>query len=131
MAPFVNSIPGDTQDAKAVGVRRTPPTGKRKASEMLGGSPGSEDRAASPEPSEGEAKKKNKTKMNFRHYRSQNKDAMTQLRDALLPEHMRPPERSESLCGPERSCMSGALVTVTLGRARTRAREDSYDQVLC
>jgi len=27
-----------------------------------------------------------------RHYRAQNKDAMTQLRDAL-PEHMRPPER--------------------------------------
>jgi hypothetical protein len=59
---------------------------------MLGGSPGSEDRAVSPEPSESEAKKKYKKKMNVRHYRAQNKDAMTQLRDAL-PEHMRPPER--------------------------------------
>jgi hypothetical protein len=59
---------------------------------MLGGSPGSEDRAFSPEPSESEAKKKYKKKMNVRHYRAQNKDAMTQLRDAL-PEHMRPPER--------------------------------------
>jgi len=59
---------------------------------MLGGSPGSEERAISPEPSESEAKKKYKKKMNVRHYRAQNKDAMTQLRDAL-PEHMRPPER--------------------------------------
>ncbi len=94
MTPFINSTPGDSQDAKAVGVtrRRTPPTRKRKASEMLGGSPGSEDRAVSPEPSESEAKKKYKKKMNVRHYRAQNKDAMTQLRDAL-PEHMRPPER--------------------------------------
>lgn len=94
MAPFINSTPGDTQDAKTIGVarRRTPPTRKRKASEMLGGSPGSEDRAVSPEPSESEAKKKYKKKMNVRHYRAQNKDAMTQLRDAL-PEHMRPPER--------------------------------------
>jgi hypothetical protein len=57
---------------------------------MLGtsASPGS----VSPEPSESEAKKKYKKKMNVRHYRAQNKDAMTQLRDAL-PEHMRPPER--------------------------------------
>ena len=94
MAPFINSTPGDTQDARAVGVtqRRTPPARKRKASEMLGGSPVSEDRAVSPEPSESEAKKKYKKKMNVRHYRAQNKDAMTQLRDAL-PEHMRPPER--------------------------------------
>jgi hypothetical protein len=94
MAPFINSTPGDTQDAQTVGVarRRTPPTRKRKASEMLGGSPGSEDGAVSPEPSESEAKKKYKKKMNVRHYRAQNKDAMTQLRDAL-PEHMRPPER--------------------------------------
>ena len=94
MAPFINSTPGDTQDARTVGMtrRRTPPTRKRKASEMLGGSPGSEDRAISPEPSESEAKKKYKKKMNVRHYRAQNKDAMTQLRDAL-PEHMRPPER--------------------------------------
>ena len=91
---FINSTPGDTQDAKTVGATpmRTPPTRKRKASEMLGGSPGSEDRAVSPEPSESEAKKKYKKKMNVRHYRAQNKDAMTQLRDAL-PEHMRPPER--------------------------------------
>jgi hypothetical protein len=60
---------------------------------MLGvASPGSEGRAISPEPSESEAKKKYKKKMNVRHYRAQNKDAMTQLRDAL-PEHMRPPER--------------------------------------
>ncbi|KAH8987235.1 hypothetical protein EDB86DRAFT_2951541 [Lactarius hatsudake] len=51
--------------------RRTSPVRKRKASEMLG--------------TESEAKKKYKKKMN-------NKDAMTQLRDAL-PEHMRPPER--------------------------------------
>jgi len=72
--------------------RRTSPARKRKASEMLGGSPGSEERAISPEPSESEAKKKYKKKMNVRHYRAQNKDAMTQLRDAL-PEHMRPPER--------------------------------------
>ena len=94
MAPFINSTPGDNQDAEAVGVtlRRTSPARKRKASEMLGGSPGSEDRAVSPEPSESEAKKKYKKKMNVRHYRAQNKDAMTQLRDAL-PEHMRPPER--------------------------------------
>ena len=94
MTPFINSTPGDTQDAKTVGMtrRRTPPTRKRKASEMLGQSPGSEDRAVSPEPSESEAKKKYKKKMNVRHYRAQNKDAMTQLRDAL-PEHMRPPER--------------------------------------
>jgi hypothetical protein len=94
MVPFINSTPGETQDAKTVGVtrRRTPPTRKRKASEMLDGSPGSEDRALSPEPSESEAKKKYKKKMNVRHYRAQNKDAMTQLRDAL-PEHMRPPER--------------------------------------
>ena len=95
MTAFINSTPGDTHDSKTVGVtrRRTPPTRKRKASEMLGaGSPGSEDRALSPEPSESEAKKKYKKKMNVRHYRAQNKDAMTQLRDAL-PEHMRPPER--------------------------------------
>jgi hypothetical protein len=95
MTAFINSTPGDTQDTKAVGVtrKRSPPTRKRKASEMLGaGSPGSEDRANSPEPSESEAKKKYKKKMNVRHYRAQNKDAMTQLRDAL-PEHMRPPER--------------------------------------
>jgi hypothetical protein len=95
MTAFINSMPGDTQDAKAVGATRgrTPPTRKRKASEMLGpGSPGSEDRAVSPEPSESEAKKKYKKKMNVRHYRAQNKDAMTQLRDAL-PERMRPPER--------------------------------------
>jgi hypothetical protein len=60
---------------------------------MLGAaSPGSDERALSPEPSESEAKKKYKKKMNVRHYRAQNKDAMTQLRDAL-PEHMRPPER--------------------------------------
>ncbi|KAH9043484.1 hypothetical protein EDB83DRAFT_2407232 [Lactarius deliciosus] len=44
-----------------------------------------------PEPSESVAKKY-KEKTNVRHYRAQNKDAMTQLRDAL-PEHMRPPER--------------------------------------
>jgi hypothetical protein len=94
MTPFINSTPGDTQDAKTVEATRrgTPPIRKRKASEMLGGSPGSEDRAVSPEPSESEAKKKYKKKMNVRHYRAQNKDAMTQLRDAL-PEHMRPPER--------------------------------------
>ncbi len=94
MTPFINSTPGDPRDAKTVGETRgrTPPTRKRKASEMLGGSPGSEDRAISPEPSESEAKKKYKKKMNVRHYRAQNKDAMTQLRDAL-PEHMRPPER--------------------------------------
>lgn len=61
---------------------------------MLGtsASPGSDDRGISAEPSESEAKKKYKKKMNVRHYRAQNKDAMTQLRDAL-PEHMRPPER--------------------------------------
>ena len=95
MTAFINSMPGDTSDAKTVGVtrRRTPPTRKRKASEMLDTmSPGSEDRENSPEPSESEAKKKYKKKMNVRHYRAQNKDAMTQLRDAL-PEHMRPPER--------------------------------------
>ena len=94
MTPFINSTPGDPRDAKTVGETRgrTPPTRKRKASEMLGGSPGSEDRAISPEPSESEAKKKYKKKMNVRQYRAQNKDAMTQLRDAL-PEHMRPPER--------------------------------------
>ncbi|KAH9968365.1 hypothetical protein BGW80DRAFT_1462039 [Lactifluus volemus] len=57
-----------------------------------GGIPGFGGRAISPEPSESEAKKKYKKKMNVRHYRAQNKDAMTQLRDAL-PEHMRPPER--------------------------------------
>jgi len=96
-AAFINSMPGDTHDPKIVGVspirRRTPPARKRKASEMLGAaSPGSEGRAMSPEPSESEAKKKYKKKMNVRHYRAQNKDAMTQLRDAL-PEHMRPPER--------------------------------------
>ncbi len=74
--------------------RRTSPVRKRKASEMLGtsASPGSDERGLSPEPSESEAKKKYKKKMNVRHYRAQNKDAMTQLRDAL-PEHMRPPER--------------------------------------
>ena len=73
---------------------RTSPVRKRKASEMLGtsASPGSDEHAVSPEPSESEAKKKYKKKMNVRHYRAQNKDAMTQLRDAL-PEHMRPPER--------------------------------------
>lgn len=95
MTAFINSTPGDTQDPKTVGVarKRSPPARKRKASEMLdAGSPGSEDRALSPEPSESEAKKKYKKKMNVRHYRAQNKDAMTQLRDAL-PEHMRPPER--------------------------------------
>jgi hypothetical protein len=59
---------------------------------MLGASPGSEERAISLEPSESEAKKKYKKKMNVRHYRAQNKDAMTQLRD-VLPERMRPPER--------------------------------------
>lgn len=96
-AAFINSTPGDTHDPKIAGVspirRRTPPARKRKASEMLGAaSPGSEERAVSPEPSESEAKKKYKKKMNVRHYRAQNKDAMTQLRDAL-PEHMRPPER--------------------------------------
>ncbi|KAI0299617.1 hypothetical protein BC826DRAFT_1184019 [Russula brevipes] len=97
MAAFINSTPGDTQDSKLAGMgptrRRTSPARKRKASEMLGAaSPGSEERAISPEPSESEAKKKYKKKMNVRHYRAQNKDAMTQLRDAL-PEHMRPPER--------------------------------------
>lgn len=97
MAAFINSTPGDTQDSKLAGMgptrRRTSPVRKRKASEMLGAaSPGSEERALSPEPSESEAKKKYKKKMNVRHYRAQNKDAMTQLRDAL-PEHMRPPER--------------------------------------
>ena len=73
---------------------RASPVRKRKASEMLGtsASPGSDERGISPEPSENEAKKKYKKKMNVRHYRAQNKDAMTQLRDAL-PEHMRPPER--------------------------------------
>jgi hypothetical protein len=96
-AAFINSMPGDTHDAKIAGLspmrRQTPPARKRKASEMLGAaSPGSEERAVSPEPSESEAKKKYKKKMNVRHYRAQNKDAMTQLRDAL-PEHMRPPER--------------------------------------
>ncbi|KAH8984713.1 hypothetical protein EDB92DRAFT_1885335 [Lactarius akahatsu] len=94
-AAFINTTPGDAQDA-AVGSerRRTSPVRKRKASEMLGtsASPGSDDRAISAEPSESEAKKKYKKKMNVRHYRAQNKDAMTQLRDAL-PEHMRPPER--------------------------------------
>ncbi|KAI0275932.1 hypothetical protein BGY98DRAFT_989240 [Russula aff. rugulosa BPL654] len=93
-SPNIRSHLQSITDAKTVGVsqRRTPPVRKRKASEMLGGSPGSEDRAVSPEPSESEAKKKYKKKMNVRHYRAQNKDAMTQLRDAL-PEHMRPPER--------------------------------------
>ena len=42
--------------------------------------------------SESEAKNKYKKNMNVRHYRAQNKDATTQLRDAL-PEHMRPLER--------------------------------------
>lgn len=97
LTSFINSTPEDTQDTKVAGVgltrRRTPPARKRKASEMLGtASPGSEERAISPEPSESEAKKKYKKKMNVRHYRAQNKDAMTQLRD-VLPEHMRPPER--------------------------------------
>ncbi|KAH8994147.1 hypothetical protein EDB86DRAFT_2927113 [Lactarius hatsudake] len=94
-AAFINTTPGDAQDV-AMGSerRRTSPVRKRKASEMLGtsASPGSDDRAISAEPSESEAKKKYKKKMNVRHYRAQNKDAMTQLRDAL-PEHMRPPER--------------------------------------
>jgi len=94
---FINSTLGDPQDGKIAGVgpirRRTSPGRKRKASEMLGtASPGSDERAISPEPSESEAKKKYKKKMNVRHYRAQNKDAMTQLRDAL-PEHLRPPER--------------------------------------
>ena len=99
MTAFINTGPGDTQDVQLGGAlalasererRRTSPVRKRKASEMLGtsASPGS----VSPEPSESEAKKKYKKKMNVRHYRAQNKDAMTQLRDAL-PEHMRPPER--------------------------------------
>ncbi|KAI9435398.1 hypothetical protein BJY52DRAFT_703328, partial [Lactarius psammicola] len=99
MAAFINTMPGDAvQDVQMVAVgserRRTSPVRKRKASEMLGtsASPGSDERAVSPEPSESEAKKKYKKKMNVRHYRAQNKDAMTQLRDAL-PEHMRPPER--------------------------------------
>ena len=96
MAAFINSTPVEGHDAKMTRVgptrRRTSPARKRKASEMLGTSPGSEERAISPEPSESEAKKKYKKKMNVRHYRAQNKDAMTQLRDAL-PEHMRPPER--------------------------------------
>jgi hypothetical protein len=97
MTAFINTTPGDTQDPQIGGAlalaserRQTSPVRKRKASEMLGtsASPGS----VSPEPSESEAKKKYKKKMNVRHYRAQNKDAMTQLRDAL-PEHMRPPER--------------------------------------
>lgn len=97
MTAFINTTPGDAQDVQLGGARaleserpRTSPVRKRKASEMLGtsASPGS----VSPEPSESEAKKKYKKKMNVRHYRAQNKDAMTQLRDAL-PEHMRPPER--------------------------------------
>ena len=85
MVPFINTTPGDTQDAKTVGVtrRRTPPPRKRKVSEVLVGS-GSEDRACPPEPSENEAKKKYKKKMNVRHYRAQNKDAMTLLRDDLF-----------------------------------------------
>ncbi|KAI9507779.1 hypothetical protein F5148DRAFT_71211 [Russula earlei] len=96
-AAFINSTLGDAQEVKSGGVsstgRQASPARKRKASEMLGtASPGSEERAISPEPSESEAKKKYKKKMNVRHYRAQNKDAMTQLRDAL-PEHMRPPER--------------------------------------
>ncbi|KAI9430970.1 hypothetical protein H4582DRAFT_2012683 [Lactarius indigo] len=96
-AAFINTTPGDAQDVAVVAGserRRTSPVRKRKASEMLGtsASPGSDDRAISAEPSESEAKKKYKKKMNVRHYRAQNKDAMTQLRDAL-PEHMRPPER--------------------------------------
>ncbi|KAN0130646.1 hypothetical protein V8E53_011539 [Lactarius tabidus] len=97
MTAFINTTPGDAQDVQLGGARaleserpRMSPVRKRKASEMLGtsASPGS----VSPEPSESEAKKKYKKKMNVRHYRAQNKDAMTQLRDAL-PEHMRPPER--------------------------------------
>ncbi|KAH9172671.1 hypothetical protein EDB89DRAFT_2229291 [Lactarius sanguifluus] len=94
-AAFINTTPGDAQDVVMGSERRrTSPVRKRKASEMLGtsASPGSDERAISAEPSESEAKKKYKKKMNVRHYRAQNKDAMTQLRDAL-PEHMRPPER--------------------------------------
>ena len=89
MTAFINTTPGS--DVQLASERqRTSPVRKRKASEMLGtsASPGS----VSPEPSESEAKKKYKKKMNVRHYRAQNKDAMTQLRD-VLPEHMRPPER--------------------------------------
>ena len=98
MTAFFNSTPGDAQDVplSVLGSERgrASPVRKRKASEMLGtsASPGSDERGISPEPSENEAKKKYKKKMNVRHYRAQNKDAMTQLRDAL-PEHMRPPER--------------------------------------
>lgn len=96
MGSFINSMPMEAQDATMTGVaptrRRTSPVRKRKASEMVGASPGSEERAISLEPSESEAKKKYKKKMNVRHYRAQNKDAMTQLRD-VLPERMRPPER--------------------------------------
>jgi hypothetical protein len=91
MTAFINTTPGeDVQQLASERQRTSPPVRKRKASEMLGtsASPGS----VSPEPSESEAKKKYKKKMNVRHYRAQNKDAMTQLRD-VLPEHMRPPER--------------------------------------
>ncbi|KAI0265578.1 hypothetical protein BC834DRAFT_969967 [Gloeopeniophorella convolvens] len=96
VAAFINTTPEDAQDAQATGTgpprRRISPVRKRKALDMAEASPESDDKGISPEPSESEAKKKYKKKMNVRHYRAQNKDAMTQLRDAL-PEHMRPPER--------------------------------------
>ena len=55
----------------------------------------------SPEPSKSKAKKSKKK--NLRLHRAQNKDAMTQLRDAF-PEHMRPPEHQGSTSPPVIPC---------------------------
>jgi len=69
---------------------------------------GLRDWVVSPDPSESEAKKRYK-KMNVRHYRVQNKDAITQLRDALPATR----EASQSLCDPEQYSVNLKFVTGT------------------